>query len=159
MIYAFEPSSESYKVLCSLNIKKLKAFNIGFSNKKSMEKLLVNSEKTTTKFFITFSSNAKKVWGLDSLCNTESIFSSFNTIDNFMNEEDITKIDFMKIDVQGAEYLVLDGAKEALLKKKIKVIQLEVIFGILMLGKNQLVFILIFLNLMATSLKILLIIS
>ena len=64
-----------------------------------------------------------------------------------MNEEDITKIDFMKIDVQGAEYLVLDGAKEALLKED-KVIQLEVILEILMLGKNQLVFILIFLNLM-----------
>ena len=70
-----------------------------------------------------------------------------------MNEEKITNIDFMKIDVQGAEYLVLDGAKEALLKKKIKVIQLEVIFGDTYVGQNQLVFILIFLNLMATSLK------
>ena len=120
LIYAFEPASESYKVLSSLNIKKLKAFNIGFSNKKSMEKLLVNSEKTTTNSLLPFSSSAKKVWGLDYLDNTDSIFSSFNTIDNFMNEEDITKIDFMKIDVQGAEYLVLDGAKEALLKKEDK---------------------------------------
>ena len=60
---------------------------------------------------------------LDSLDNTEIILSSFNTIDNFLNEEKISYIDFMKIDVQGAEYLVLDGAKESLLKKKIKVIK------------------------------------
>ena len=35
----------------------------------------------------------------------------------------------MKIDVQGAEYLVLDGAKDLLSNKNIKVIQLEVILG------------------------------
>ena len=57
-----------------------------------------------------------------------------------MNEEDITKVDFMKIDVQGAEYLVLDGAKEALLKKKIKVIQLEVIFGDTYVGQKSIGF-------------------
>ena len=33
----------------------------------------------------------------------------------------------MKIDVQGAEYLVLEGAHNTLLDKKIKLIQLEVI--------------------------------
>ena len=140
MIYAFEPSSESYKVLSSLKINKFKAFNIGFSNKQSKEKLLVNSEKTTTNSLLPFSSSAKKVWGLDSLSNTEIIFCSFNTIDNFLNEEKITFIDFMKIDVQGAEYLVLDGAKEALLKKKIKVIQLEVIFGDTYVGQKSIGF-------------------
>ena len=140
LIYAFEPSSESYKVLCSLNIKNLKAFNIGFSNKKSMRKLLVNSEKTTTNSLLPFSSSAKKVWGLNSLINTESILSSFNTIDNFMNEEKINYVDFMKIDVQGAEYLVLDGAKQALLKKKIKVIQIEVIFGDTYVGQKSIGF-------------------
>lgn len=139
-IYAFEPSSESYKVLCSLKINKFKAFNIGFSNKKSMEKLLVNSKKTTTNSLLPFSSSAKKVWGLDSLDNTEIILSSFNTIDNFLNEEKISYIDFMKIDVQGAEYLVLDGAKESLLKKKIKVIQLEVIFGDTYVGQKSIGF-------------------
>ena len=140
VIYAFEPSSESYKVFNFLNIKNLKAFNIGFSNKKSREKLLVNSEKTTTNSLLPFSSSAKKVWGLDYLDNTDSIFSNFNTIDNFMNEEKITNIDFMKIDVQGAEYLVLDGAKEALLKKKIKIIQLEVIFGDTYVGQKSIGF-------------------
>ena len=140
MIYAFEPSSKSYKVLSSLKINKFKAFNIGFSNKKSMEKLLVNSEKTTTNSLLPFSSSAKNVWGLDSLGNTEIIFSSFNTIDNFLNEEKINYIDFMKVDVQGAEYLVLEGAKEALLKKKIKVIQLEVIFGDTYIGQKSIGF-------------------
>ncbi len=35
----------------------------------------------------------------------------------------------MKIDTQGSEYLVLDGAKEILSKKVFKNIQLEVILG------------------------------
>ena len=38
-------------------------------------------------------------------------------------------IDYMKIDTQGSEYLVLDGAKELLSKKVMKNIQLEVILG------------------------------
>ena len=127
-IYSFEPSPDSYKVLENLNIKNLKVYNFGFSKKKSIENFSVNL-KSATNSLLEFSENANKAWELNSLNKIETINCKFNTVDNFCIEEKINFIDFMKIDVQGAEYLVLEGDHNTLLKKKIKVFQLEVIIG------------------------------
>ena len=43
-----------------------------------------------------------------------------NTIDNYCNEKSINNIDFIKIEVEGAEKIVLDGAKNMLENNKIK---------------------------------------
>tara|TARA_B100000886_G_scaffold335824_1_gene293518 strand:- start:20100 stop:20813 length:714 start_codon:yes stop_codon:yes gene_type:complete len=125
-IYSFEPSPDSYKVLNTLNFKNLKVYNFGFSNKKSKEKFSVN-QKSDTNSLLLFAKNANKQWEINSLNNLNTIICEFNTIDNFCFEEKLNLIDFMKIDVQGAEYLVLEGAHNTLLNKKIKLIQLEVI--------------------------------
>ena len=44
LIYAFEPFPEAYKFLSALKIKNYKAFNFGFSSKKSEEEFFINSE-------------------------------------------------------------------------------------------------------------------
>lgn len=49
------------------------------------------------------------------------------TIDAFCQEEGITEIDFLKVDVQGADLKVLQGAKE-ILKSSVLAIQAEVLF-------------------------------
>ena len=51
----------------------------------------------------------------------------FDTIDNFCNNNSITNVDLLKIDVQGAEYKVLKGATQLLKSKKIKTLILEII--------------------------------
>lgn len=43
-----------------------------------------------------------------------------NSIDNYCNEKSINNIDFIKIDVEGAEKIVFDGAKTMLENNKIK---------------------------------------
>ena len=48
------------------------------------------------------------------------------TLDEYCREHEIAKIDFLKIDVEGAELLVLQGAADALASCLIGVIQLEV---------------------------------
>ena len=48
---------------------------------------------------------------------------------HFVLKNQIKNIDFCKIDVQGAEFKVLRGARRLLLNKIIKVIQIEVIIG------------------------------
>jgi FkbM family methyltransferase len=45
--------------------------------------------------------------------------------DDYVEENDIKKIDFLKIDVEGAENLVLEGFKRSLKQKKIQMIQFE----------------------------------
>ncbi len=138
-IFSFEPLKESYEILKSKKIKNLKTFNIGFSDKKSSEEFSVN-ERSETNSLLSFSKNAKQIWGTDSLSNIKKTISSFDTVDNFCFQKKINFIDFLKIDVQGAEYLVLEGAKKTLLNKKIKVIQLEVIIGETYVGQKSLGF-------------------
>ena len=127
-IYSFEPLSKEYEILKNKNIKNLKPFNIGFSNKKTKEKFFVNQSSATSSL-LPLSENAEKLWQIKQLKNIDTIICNFDTLDNFCNERDIKTIDFMKIDTQGSEYLVLDGAKELLSNKAIRNIQLEVILG------------------------------
>ena len=140
LIYAFEPFPEAYKFLSALNIKNYRAFNFGFSSKKSEEDFFINSEKLTTNSLLLFSKNASNVWGNESLSNMKKTHCNFDTIDNFVSEYKIQQIDFMKIDVQGAEYLVLEGAKNTLLQKIIKIIQIEVILGDTYVGQKSIGF-------------------
>ena len=65
-IYSFEPAPEEYEILSQHNIKNFKAFNLGFSNQKSLQKFLVNL-KTATSSLLPLSENSKKVWGLETL--------------------------------------------------------------------------------------------
>ena len=138
-IYSFEPYPKAYKKLKELNIKNFKSFNFGFSNKKSIDKFLINF-KSSTNSLLEFSKEANNIWGKEFLNNSDKISCNFDTIDNFCRSQSLDFIDFMKIDVQGAEYLVLDGAKEYLLNKKIKVLQLEIILGNTYVGQKSIGF-------------------
>lgn len=127
-IYSFEPLIKEYEILKTKDIKNLKPFNIGFSNKKTEENFFVNQSSATSSL-LPLSENAEKVWQINRLKNIDRIICNFDTLDNFCKDMNIKNIDFMKIDTQGSEYLVLDGAKEILSKKIIRNIQLEVILG------------------------------
>ena len=48
------------------------------------------------------------------------------TIDKFMEDDKIEKIDWLKIDVEGGEYQILKGAKNSLTNKKIENILVEI---------------------------------
>jgi hypothetical protein len=50
---------------------------------------------------------------------------SLKTLDEFCNEQGIQKIDFLKIDVEGHEYKVLQGASKMIKNKAIRFIQFE----------------------------------
>ena len=49
------------------------------------------------------------------------------TIDSFLKKNKIKSIDILKIDVEGSEYELLQGAKNALKEEKIKIILIEII--------------------------------
>ena len=52
-----------------------------------------------------------------------------NTVDNYCNQNNINEIDIIKIDTQGYEDKVLIGCKQMIEKKRIKFIELEIIFS------------------------------
>ena len=49
------------------------------------------------------------------------------TLDSFIKKNKIKSIDILKIDIEGSEYELLKGAKDALKKNKIKLILVEII--------------------------------
>tara|TARA_B100000029_G_scaffold498616_1_gene567690 strand:+ start:107 stop:904 length:798 start_codon:yes stop_codon:yes gene_type:complete len=61
------------------------------------------------------------------LKNKEKI--KINTLDNYCLEKKIDKIDIVKIDTQGYEDKVLEGCKKMIKMKKIKFIEIEIIFS------------------------------
>ncbi len=59
----------------------------------------------------------------------ESLNIEADTLDNYCRKSDISKIDLLKIDVQGAELSVLKGAQSMLKNNTISIIYVESIFA------------------------------
>ena len=128
-IYSFEPFPSTFDQLNLLKLDKFKAFNFGFSDRHELREFRVN-QGSQTNSMLRLAENAKAVWGgNEALSELDQIKCEFKKIDDFCKAHYIFSLDFLKIDVQGAEFKVLKGAHELLKEKKIKVIQLEVIIG------------------------------
>ena len=97
-IYAFEPDENNYKVL--LKIKdKYKLNNVIASN-------------------ILFSNSETEINFLSMDLNRQAVKMKSTTIDKFVEENNIEKIDYIKMDVEGAEKNILEGAIKTIKKFK-----------------------------------------
>jgi FkbM family methyltransferase len=103
-VYSIEPLPRNYKILKineKLNNVKINSFNIAAGNKNGKVKLYYKPG----------------AWGLPSLKHIQKEFIEveMKPLDEIINEE---SIDLIKIDVEGAEDLVLEGARDCLKKTK-----------------------------------------
>jgi FkbM family methyltransferase len=127
LIYSFEPFEPNFNELAKLTSQQIKSFNIGLSDEAKFGTLCINAGSSTNSI-LPLNKNASKLWGgIEDLNPVSKINCEFSTIDIFMEKNLINYIDFLKIDVQGAEFKVLEGAKKNLLSQNIKLIQVEVI--------------------------------
>ncbi len=122
-IYSYEPVKKNYKELKKNillnNLKNIYINNIGLSDKKKNIKIGIPDKK----IHLRYSKNIND--GLFSIfSNKKKYLVKLITLDSFIKEKNIKKIDFIKIDVEGAEYQVLKGAKKTIKKFK-PIIQLE----------------------------------
>lgn len=122
--YLFDPNPK-------LEIKDFSYNNIALSNKKG------NFDYHLNTFFPSSGSSLKtfvkddKLWNFSRKIVTLSLFKAFETfkvkvdlLDNYCNEKKITKIDLLKIDVEGSEIDVLEGSANIL--KNTNVILIEI---------------------------------
>lgn len=130
-IYSFEPQIEICNQLKKKFKKKknVKISNFAISNKNIVKRLNI-SIKTSTSTFSNY--NQKSYWKkikdfLLSGLKNQSIIRSEKvktiTLDHFFEKKRL-KIDLLKIDTEGHEYQVLQGAKK-LLKKNVRFILIE----------------------------------
>ena len=102
-VFSFEPNKEVFKLLAinAASVNNVKPFNLGLSDKKETLKAFVDKGNL---------SSGKIVEDLDS----NDIFQ-VEKLDNFKSENNLAKISYLKIDIEGHEEAALKGAKEILI--------------------------------------------
>ena len=102
-IHSFEPMPSNFKKLKANlelnNSSKVSANNFGFSDSNEFLKMYYNSSLT----------GATSVKQNIEICN-ELIECQFKKMDDYVLQKGINRIDFIKIDIEGAELLALKGA-------------------------------------------------
>ncbi len=126
-IFSFEPFKESYKVLCNKVNKydNIFTFNLALGNTIGNVNFHSNRFSATNSILPTHP-DASQSWG-NSLETIKEVKVEISTIDNFIERNDIKKIDILKIDTQGTEYDVIEGALQSIQQNKIRLIYLEII--------------------------------
>lgn len=120
-VYAFEPDSKTYQKLRK-NIE-LNDFN-GIIESFDM----AISEKSGKKIFHVISQKSS-AWGTTIPEAREKAIESLSvktvTLDEFVSEKGIKEIDFMKVDIEGGEFELMEGGKDTFKRKAVKKLFIE----------------------------------
>jgi FkbM family methyltransferase len=122
-IYCFEPHPETSQRLKKRyqSYPNIKVNPIGLSNQKTETFIYDYVDIGGSSHASLFKENISEVHNKP----TAKTPIALDTLDNYLHEHDIESIDLLKIDTEGNEIFVLQGAKNALNDGRIKIIQME----------------------------------
>ncbi len=119
-IYCIEPSPEKFAVIEKNTAgKNISSFNIGFGDERSEQTLYGPGA------FSGLSSVYKRRLDHAGITMNHEERVKLQTLDSFCLENEISRIDFLKLDIEGHEYKCLLGAKGMLENNRIKFLQFE----------------------------------
>lgn len=133
-IYSFEPDPSSFTVLAEKKLKNNYIFNLAISEKVGEINFFQNKISHTNSIYrVNYNSKDSIFFTKKGNKKNESVFQNFNhqikvkttTLDQFCNSNSISHIDLLKIDVQGAEINVLNGAEQILFRTNTCVIEVS----------------------------------
>lgn len=118
-VYSFEPAEENFRRLkehTSINnIYCVKLFKLALSDREETTSLYINPMDDSGHSLISEQADAcaegKRVGP-----STQAVQTT--TLDAIINREGIDRLDLIKIDIEGAEHIILKGGEEMLSKKK-----------------------------------------
>jgi FkbM family methyltransferase len=126
-IHAFEPTPGGCDYLRSVIPRDDRTFfhPLALSEREGHAEFHLNSSGSTNSLLQT-DTEASPDWR--PLLTTERIANvTTTTIDAFCASQGVPQIDILKLDVQGAEYRILEGARDMLASRRIRLVFLEVI--------------------------------
>jgi FkbM family methyltransferase len=127
-IHAFEPFPESFAILARnvANLPQVSVHAMGLAEVSRELMFNANSSSATNSLLETDVKGAD-VWGADLLETSSKISCRFTTLDAFLAASTIPRIDLLKLDVQGAEYRVLQGGACTFAAGAVDVVYMEII--------------------------------
>lgn len=120
-IHAFEPSPNTFQKLTkSMHaVKNVFLWNLGLSDQPG--ELVLHADEENSTLSSVYKRDLTHIGKPFDYRETISV----DTLDNFCIQQNIARIDFLKLDVEGHEISVLQGAKNMLDQNKIHFIQFE----------------------------------
>ena len=115
-IHCFEIVEETSRI-CRSNLEaigQIEVLSYGLSDKTEKVRVFVNGSSDVTSIY-------QRVDSTESMKETCDVVTG----DDYMRENGIERISFLKIDAEGSEHLVLDGLKNTLRNDRIDLIQFE----------------------------------
>lgn len=127
-ISAFEPSPESFEVLrgsthADTNVR---LFDFGRAEQSGPRRFHSN-ESSATNSLLSSDEQCKATWGSGLLETKEVANARFRTVDEMMAELALDHVDILKLDVQGAEPLIMEVARRTCLEGRIRAVYCEII--------------------------------
>lgn len=138
-IYSFEPFPGTFKGLkiAQSNDPLAQAFKVAISNQCGHQ-VFYSNESSGTNSLLESSKNIEQYYPSKLFNTLDKIEVETTTIDQVTQNNNISEIHILKMDVQGAELLALKGAIENLRKRSIYLIYTEVSF--VKMYENQVIF-------------------
>ena len=127
MIYSFEPFPDSFQKLSSLfDAQSIRTYQLAITDKVGKTNLQVNTDLSCNSLFPRPQQDTK--YYPHNAENIGEIQVETTSIDQFCDREQISRIDILKLDVEGAEMKTLKGAQTKLSEQAIDLIYTEVMF-------------------------------
>lgn len=122
-IYLFEPHPETYDLLVkrSTTIDSDRHFNVGFSNKSGSQLIYDYNKDGGSPHATLYSEVITDLHKSD----VKSVEVNLWTLDEFASAHKIEKISLLKIDTEGNEFNILEGAQKLIENNNIEIIQFE----------------------------------
>src|SRR6476659_8519291 len=129
-IHCFEPYPPSFEALSeALSADSLVSLHrLALSSARGSGVLNVNRNAETNSL-LPSDAHAAQYWGEGLLETLSKVEVALQTLDGFCDEHSIARIDVLKLDVQGAEYSVLEGADALLSAQRVGMLYAEVIIA------------------------------
>ncbi len=138
MLHCFEPYPESFESLRAAagGLHPIELHGMALASRSGQAKFTVNRNSATNSLLAS-DDRAEVYWRTDTPQTTGTMTVPVSTLDAFAREREIEHVDILKMDVQGGEYEVLEGARGLLEAGAIGLVYMELITAPTYVGQHR----------------------